>query len=69
MAFNKQIYSQKRQEELEAKFANQDEAEKLIKLIAAEFNSDPMSVQCFDLRVVDRVKMCAAKIRKYEGLL
>lgn len=32
------------------------EAYQLLKLIDAEFRSDPMSVQCFDLRVVRRVR-------------
>ena len=31
------------------------EALELIGLIAAEFKSDPQSVQCFDRRVVERV--------------
>lgn len=34
------------------------EAYELLKLIDAEFRSDPMSVQCFDLRVVQRVREC-----------
>lgn len=34
------------------------EAFSLLKLIDAEFQSDPMSVQCFDLRVVERVRKC-----------
>ena len=28
----------------------------VLNLIVAEFQSDPMSVQCFDLRTVDRAK-------------
>ena len=32
------------------------EATILLGLINAEFQSDPMSVQCFDLRIVRRVK-------------
>jgi len=28
----------------------------VLDLIVAEFTSDPMSVQCFDLRIVDRAK-------------
>jgi hypothetical protein len=49
--------------QIEARFDLQREAEILIDLIAAEFASDPMSVQCFDLRVVERVKQCAAGFR------
>jgi len=40
---------------------NDDEAHDLLALIVAEFNSDPMSVQCFDLRIVERAKVCVAK--------
>lgn len=35
-----------------------------LKPIVAEFNSDPMSVACFDLRVVARAKWIVAK---FEG--
>jgi hypothetical protein len=35
-------------------------------LIDAEFRSDPMSVQCFDLRVVERVKACVAARKRFE---
>lgn len=34
------------------------EAYELLKIIDAEFRTDPMSVQCFDLRVVERVRKC-----------
>lgn len=43
---------------LEEAVENSREAHRLLRLINAEFMSDPMSVQCFDLRVVDRVKIC-----------
>ena len=32
------------------------EAERLLRLIDFEFQSDPMSVQCFDLRIVQDVR-------------
>lgn len=48
---------------MERRFDAQREAEILIDLVAAEFASDPMSVQCFDLRLVERVKACAAAFR------
>lgn len=32
-----------------------EEAMRLLDLIDAEWRSDPMSVQCFDLRIVKRV--------------
>ena len=43
---------------IEREFENQREAFRLLDLINAEFQSDPMSVQCFDLRVVERVRQC-----------
>lgn len=48
---------------VERRFAALREAEVLLDLVAAEFASDPMSVQCFDLRVVERVKACAKVLR------
>lgn len=32
----------------------EDEALEIFKLVVAEWESDPMSVQCFDLRIVKR---------------
>lgn len=46
--------------DIEANFDNTREAFALLGLIDAEFRSDPMSVQCFDLRLVERVKQCVA---------
>ncbi len=37
------------------------EAIEVLALIVAEFKSDPMSVQCFDLRLVERAKKIVAK--------
>jgi len=56
-----------RQEEdaIESNWKNTDEAFVLLDLIAAEFQSDPLSTQCFDERIVERVKLCAAKRRDY----
>ena len=34
------------------------EAYQLLKIINAEFRTDPMSVQCFDLRMVKKVRAC-----------
>lgn len=51
---------------MEGNFANIDEAFILLDLIEAEFNSDPLSVQCFDLRIVERVKFCNARRREYK---
>ncbi len=42
------------QRAIEVGFALKREACELLKVIAMEFKSDPMSVQCFDLRIVQR---------------
>jgi hypothetical protein len=51
----------KAQKEIEAEVDNYTEAFRLLRLIDAEFRTDPMSVQCFDLRVVERVRACVAR--------
>jgi hypothetical protein len=45
---------------------NDHEAFRLLDLINAEFQSDPQSVQCFDLRIVQRVKECVEKRKAAE---
>lgn len=47
----------------EKKFTDQQAEEmfSLLELINSEFQSDPTSVQCFDLRIVDRVKQMVTK--------
>ncbi len=45
-------------EVLEKAAANNRDAHTLLDLINAEFESDPMSTQCFDSRIVDRVRQC-----------
>lgn len=50
---------------IEESFKNNDEAHELLGLIDAEFRTDPMSVQCFDLRIVERVRVCVAKRERY----
>ena len=39
------------------------EAVRLLDIIAAEFTSDPMSVQCFDLRVVQQAQNVSKEAR------
>jgi hypothetical protein len=52
--------SQERVRQVEAEFRNTDEAFELLGLIAVEFQTDPTSTQCFDSRIIDRVKKCVA---------
>lgn len=51
---------------IEANFENQREAFVLLDLIDAEFRTDPMSVQCFDLKIVERVRQCVAARKQHE---
>ena len=51
---------------IEDNFKNQGEAFDLLALINAEFCSDPTSTQCFDLRIVERVRLCVAKREKFK---
>lgn len=46
---------------IEDNFTNTEEAFALLDLINAEFQSDPTSTQCFDQRIVERVKWCVAR--------
>ena len=52
--------------QIEDNLKNTDEAFKLLALINAEFCSDQMSVQCFDIRIVERVKACVAARKRFE---
>ena len=51
------------QRQIEESFRNDKEAHRLLELVNAEFQSDPMSVQCFDLRIVEEVRQCV-ELRK-----
>ena len=42
------------------------ECRELIDVISAEFESDPISVQCFDKRIVERAIKAANLHRRYE---
>jgi len=53
--------TEKAQRELNEEVDNYTEAFRLLDLINAEFQSDPLSTQCFDARIVERVKACVAK--------
>lgn len=50
--------------EIEDKMRNDMEAHDLLDLIDAEFRTDPTSTQCFDARIVERVRYCVAKNKK-----
>lgn len=46
---------------------NDDEAHALLDLIDAEFRTDPMSQQCFDRSIVQRVAYCVALRKKHQA--
>lgn len=48
--------------EMEEKWALQKEALQLLRLVDAEWNSDPSSVACFDLRIVTRTREVLARL-------
>jgi hypothetical protein len=50
---------------IEASWGNTTEAFALFDLIDVEFRTDPMSTQCFDARIVERVKVCVANRKEY----
>lgn len=45
---------------------NRREAYALLDLINAEFTTDPTSTQCFDLRIVERVRACVEKQKQID---
>jgi len=51
----------KQQEEI---FRLKNELENIFKLVVMEWKTDPTSVQCFDLRIVQRAKEIDAILRK-----
>ena len=50
--------------EMEEMFSLRKEAIDLLGLVAAEWESDPMSVQCFDLRIVRRAKEVVDRLKE-----
>ena len=43
------------------------DAVRLLDLIVAEWNSDPMSVQCFDKRIVDEASCVIARLKRLDS--
>ena len=61
--------SKNEQRAMEDDFNNRREAFELLALIDAEFRTDPMSTQCFDTRIVERVRYCVALRKRTEQIL
>jgi len=54
----------KAQREIEEKWTLQREAVEILKVVVSEWQSDPMSVQCFDLKIVKRAKEVVDRLDK-----
>lgn len=57
------ILTEKTIKDIEAKFDDTRRAWEILSLVVAEWESDPMSVQCFDLRIVNEAKKLVASHR------
>jgi len=53
---------------MDERFELQGRALDIFKLVVAEWKSDPHSVQCFDLRVVEEAKLIDAKLKRLNPL-
>ena len=60
--------TEKAQREIEEGFELNREAWHLLALVVMEWTSDPMSVQCFDLRIVERAKQAIKRRREIDKL-
>lgn len=62
------MLTRKAEREMEELFELRRETLRILRLVIAEWDSDPQSVQCFDLRVVKRAKEVSERIRKLDPL-
>lgn len=60
------LMTPKAQREMERVFELKREAIILLGHVVAEWDSDPMSVQCFDLRLVRRSKEVLSELKKLD---
>lgn len=51
---------------IEAQFAATHDALRIFKLVVGEWSSDPMSVQCFDLRIVEDAKRVHKQLKQVD---
>jgi hypothetical protein len=56
----------KAQREMEEVWNLRREALRLLRLVIAEWESDPVSTQCFDSRIVTRAKEVSERLRKLD---
>lgn len=60
------MITSKAEREIERIWQLRRDAVRVLGVIAAEFKSDPQSVQCFDLRVVEEAKAIVDELAKLE---
>ena len=60
----KRTLSKKAQEDAERRFDIDHRLLEIMGIVVAEWESDPMSVQCFDLRIVEEAKLLWAERKK-----
>ena len=58
--------SEKAEKDIEEGFVLNREAWHLLALVVMEWTSDPTSVQCFDLRIVERAKRAVARRKEID---
>lgn len=56
----------KKEREIEELWDLRREAVRLLDQVVAEWKSDPMSVQCFDLRLVERARYVTERVKKID---
>jgi len=54
--------------EMDRIFELRNECVDILKLVVAEWSSDPTSVQCFDLRTIERAKFIIASLKRLDPL-
>ena len=54
--------------EIEEKFKLEHEALHILDLVVMEWRTDPQSVQCFDLRIVEQAKLVIARLKELDPL-
>lgn len=62
----KQMLTPKAQRDIERMWKLRHEAIQILGNVVAEWNSDPMSVQCFDLRMVERAKKVLDELNRID---
>lgn len=60
--------SHKAMQEMDRVFQLRHQALEIFKLVVAEWSSDPHSVQCFDLRMVEKARVIHEQLKRFDHL-